>query len=132
MLNQEPGKLRIKCIKDAIDTKKRQLRQQQEALDQVMSEGERRASGAGAGQAQGGGVGVHPLERPEIPASIKAALFMMQLQQTEGAEKRVGLGSHVHCGGEVLSAEDVGEAQRLREEQFRQHQLRLELMAAQR
>lgn len=36
-----------------------------------------------------GGGGVHPLERPELPLEIKAALFAQLLAEEEGKGKKV-------------------------------------------
>ena len=69
------GKLRIKDVKEAILTKKASLAAQQAALGAVLSEGISE--------------GLHPLERPDIPPDVKAALFRMQLHQAEEAAKKV-------------------------------------------
>lgn len=81
VLNQDPGKLRVKDIKRAIQEKKEALDAQQQELGQVMEEGI--------------GAGVHPLERPEVPAHVKAALFQLLLQvrkRGEGGVRAPGLG----------------------------------------
>jgi len=73
--------------------------------------------------------GVHPLERPELPLHIKAALFGQLLAEAEEQGKKVALGSGVHVGEYVLAKIAVADAQRLREDQYRAHQLGRELAA---
>lgn len=60
VLNQQQGKLRIKDIKHAIAGKKAEMEVQHEELAAIMADD--------AGE---GGAGIHPLERPEVPAHIK-------------------------------------------------------------
>lgn len=71
--------------------------------------------------AEGLNAGVHPLERPEVPAAIKAALFAQLLAQAEEASRKVMLGSGVHIGEGVMEPEEIEESQRLREDQHRAH-----------
>ncbi|GAX85110.1 hypothetical protein CEUSTIGMA_g12530.t1 [Chlamydomonas eustigma] len=118
VLNQHPGKLRIKDIKQAITTKKVELEIQQQQLSSIMAEGM--------------GQGVHPLERPEVPMKIKAALFQLQLQQAVESEKKIVLGSGVSVGEDVMTAEAIAEAQQKREDQHLLHQLNIELEAMRR
>ncbi len=44
------------------------------------------------GEGSGGKGGVHPLERPELPLEIKAALFAQLLAEAEGIGKKVCAG----------------------------------------
>jgi len=112
VLNQQPGKLRIKDIKEAITGKKAELSQQSAELGSIMAEGL--------------GAGVHPLERPEVPAHIKAALFKQLLSQAEEEERKVILGGGVRLGEGVMAAEEIAEQQRQREQQHRLHQAAIE------
>lgn len=57
---QEPGKLRIKDVKEAIRAKGAEQAASRAALGAIMAEGLH--------------AGVHPLERPEVPAAIKVRL----------------------------------------------------------
>ncbi|KAJ9510217.1 hypothetical protein QJQ45_015701 [Haematococcus lacustris] len=117
VLNQEPTKLRIKDVREAIRSKQQEQAAHRAALDGIM--------------AQGLGAGVHPLERPEVPPHIKAALFTQLMKQAEDQTRRVTLGSGVHLGEDILPVEAVAQEQRQREDQHRQHQLAVELAAAQ-
>lgn len=118
VLNQSPGKLRIKDVKEAILTKKASTAAQQAALGAVLSEGISE--------------GLHPLERPDIPPDVKAALFRMQLHQAEEAAKKVSLGTSEHLGEELLAECDIAKAQALRASQRRAHAHAEEAKAARR
>ena len=59
-------------------------------------------------------------------------MFQLQLRQAEEAEKKVVLGSGVSVGDEVMSVDQIGQAQVKREDQYRLHQRNMELDAMQR
>ncbi|KAG2494686.1 hypothetical protein HYH03_007202 [Edaphochlamys debaryana] len=119
VLNQSPGRLRTKDVKGAIEARKAALAEQHAALDQVLA-------------ASGGEGGTHPLERPDIPADVKTALFKMQLAAAEEAQRKVTLGNAPHVGDALLTPEQVTAMQRQRAEQQRRHQLSEEARATKR
>ncbi|KAG2441252.1 hypothetical protein HYH02_010095 [Chlamydomonas schloesseri] len=127
VLNQSPSRLRTKDVKGAIEARKAALAEQQAALEKVLG-----GSATGGGKSSVGLGGIHPLERPDIPADVKGALFRMQLAQAEEAARKVALGSAPHSGQQLLSAEQVRRMQRQRQEQHRRHQLSEEKRAARR
>ncbi|GLI65137.1 hypothetical protein VaNZ11_008595 [Volvox africanus] len=119
VLSQSPGRLRTKDVKGAIEARKAALAEQQAALAEVLA-------------ASGGDEGIHPLERPDIPAEVKGALFRMQLAAAEEASRKVTLGSGPAVGQQLLTPEEVTRLQRLRAEQQRRHQLKEESKATNR
>nr|ADD85929.2 FAP221 [Chlamydomonas reinhardtii]7SQC_M0 Chain M0, FAP221 [Chlamydomonas reinhardtii]7SQC_M1 Chain M1, FAP221 [Chlamydomonas reinhardtii] len=130
VLNQSPGRLRTKDVRGAIEARKAAAAEQQAALEKVLGGS---AGGGGGGRAGGGGLGgIHPLERPDIPADVKGALFRLQLALAEEAARKVALGTAPHSGQQLLTAEQVRRMQRQRQEQHRRHQLSEEKRAARR
>ncbi|KAG2423826.1 hypothetical protein HXX76_014986 [Chlamydomonas incerta] len=123
VLGQSPGRLRTKDVKGAIEARKAAQAEQQAALERVLG------GSAGGRQAL---AGIHPLERPDIPADVKGALFRMQLAQAEEAARKVALGTAPHSGQQLLTADQVRRMQRQRQEQHRRHQLSEEKRAARR
>lgn len=107
VLNQEPGRLRIRDIKGAIEARKAEEAALEAQLAEVLS-----ARGGGtAVSSDGGGVsGVHPLEDPSIPPHVKEALFKLQLQKLEEQARHVSLGSVTHIGDDQPSGQQVAEA----------------------
>lgn len=62
-------RLRTKDVRGAIEARKAAAAEQQAALEKVLGGS---AGGGGGGRAGGGGLGgIHPLERPDIPADVK-------------------------------------------------------------
>jgi hypothetical protein len=73
-----------------------------------------------------------PSTFPQPSRTEQAALFQNQLKQAEEAEKKVALGSNVWIGQDVMTEEAVAEAQRLRDDQHKHHQLHTERNAMRR
>ena len=74
------------------------------------------------------------LRVPKLVTSLflQEAMFRMQLQKAEEADKKVFLGCHVWIGQDVMSADAVAEAQQMRDDQHRRHQEYTELKAMKR
>lgn len=83
VLNQSDGKLRIKDVKGAIAARKAGLAAQQAALDAVLAEGISE--------------GLHPLERPDIPADVKVGAVRREGREG-GRARQVQRGGRGGCG----------------------------------
>lgn len=116
IMNQEPGKLRIKDVRAAIESRKFELAEQRVELDKVQ----------GAGEARG----IHPLNQPSVSAGIKLAMFKaQQLDQQRSSSRLTASSDAAMLGDTVMTEEQIVEAKRIQTAEMAAGQRETELEA---
>ncbi|GMH34242.1 hypothetical protein BSKO_02076 [Bryopsis sp. KO-2023] len=96
ILNQEEGKLEIADIKGAIETRKGEIAEKNRELDAVLLRGKSEK--------------IDPLDDPNLPISIKEAIFRRQLEDVRKHKKRIEMTSCVSLGSKIMSDEEIQQA----------------------
>uniref|UniRef100_A0A7S0UT62 MSP domain-containing protein n=1 Tax=Polytomella parva TaxID=51329 RepID=A0A7S0UT62_9CHLO len=115
VLNQRPGKLRIRNIRKAVEEKQQQLELEREELEGVMSNASELA--------------LHPLSRPDISVEAKAAVFEMLRKKVEESNRKVTLGSDIAVGEDLMTAAEIQRVHRSRETFHARHEIQKDLQA---